>query len=239
MENISSEQELLELRKDGKITEEEFNQLLAALRKSRPNNIQQETKSTPKKTLRIILAIVVLGVILSFAVIHFSKPRPITLEEFRRDFPQKVAKLNIDTANLKDVIKIFGEPIKYIWGEHIIDRTDIPTDHYCVVYPDGVHLLMRWDSIVELRFESPEADYVFDDKIRVGSSLEEVIEEVGEPTEIVEGGEIGWADGVLYKDVEGRKGYCYYHRSDQNVRFFFLDYKVKAIYVTRSDYNNG
>ena len=110
---------------------------------------------------------------------------------------------------------------------------------YSVEEYDDVHLFMRWDTIVELRFESPEADYAFCDKIRVGSSLDEVLEVVGQPAETAEGEQIGWVNNVLYKDIEGTKGRCYYHRPDHNVRFFFSNYKVKAMYITRSDYNGG
>ncbi|MFA6177059.1 MAG: hypothetical protein WC765_10830 [Phycisphaerae bacterium] len=240
MENVSSEQELLNLRRDGKITEDEFKQLLDALRKSPPSNHQQPADTSKKFVPLIILVIaVVSGAILLSSYLFINKIRPITQAEFRKDFIKKANGLNIDTANLNEVKKTFGEPIDYIWGDKIIERTKIPTDYYCIKYPDDVHLFMKGDSIVELRFESPAAGYVFLDKIKVGSSLEDVLDVIGQPTEIVEGQEIGWADGVLYKDVKGMKGYCYYHRSDQHVRFFFLNYKVKAMYITRSDYNGG
>lgn len=240
MENISSEQELLELRRDGKITEDEYKQLLDAMRKSPPSDSQKQINIVRKYMLWFGLAmVIIIGAAILLTILFTGKQRSVTFVEFRRNFPQKVAKLNIDTAKLDDVIKIFGEPIEYIWGRAIIDKAKIPADRYCIKYPDDVHLFMRWDSIVELRFESSAADYVFRDKIRVGSSLDEVLEVVGQPTETVEGEPIGWFDGVLYKDIEGTKGRCYYHRSDQNVRFFFLNYKVKAMYITRSDYNGG
>jgi len=181
----------------------------------------------------IIAAVVLLTTSLSWQV------RPITPEEFHRDFPKKIAKLNIDTATLDNVIKIFGEPVEYVWGQRTIAKNKIPTDQYCVKYPDDFSICMNWDKVVELRFSSPAADYIFRDKIRTGSSLDDVLEVVGQPTETVKGEPIGWFDGVLYKDIEGTKGRCYYHRSDQNVRFFFLNYKVKGMYITRSDYNGG
>jgi len=190
----------------------------------------------------VLLGLILIGAIATIILLPMAispKTKPVALEEFRRDFPQKVAKLDIDKASLDNVIEIFGEPVEYVWGRQIIDKANIPAERYCIKYPDDFHIFMRWDTIVELRFESPAADYVFQDKIRVGSGLDEVLDVVGQPTEIVEGRPIGWADGVLYKDIDGRKGYCYYRRSDQNVRFFFLNYKVKAFYVTRSDYNNG
>ncbi|MHC4638453.1 MAG: hypothetical protein ACYTBP_08975 [Planctomycetota bacterium] len=240
MEDVSSEQELLELRRDGKITEDEYKQLLEAMRKSPPADSQKPANISRKYMPWFGLAIIIIiAAAILLPMLLTGKTRPVTLVEFRRNFPQKVAKLNVDTATLDNVIKIFGEPIEYIRGRAIIDKAKIPTDRYCIKYPDDVYLYMRWDSIVELRFESQAADYAFRGKIRVGSSLDDVLEVVGQPTEIIEGEPIGWFDGVLYKDIEDTKGRCYYHRSDQNVRFFFLNYKVKAMYITRSDYDGG
>lgn len=43
MENISSEQELLGLRRDGKLTEDEYRQLLDVMRTPAPNNSSRPT----------------------------------------------------------------------------------------------------------------------------------------------------------------------------------------------------
>lgn len=61
-------------------------------------------------------------------------------------------------------------------------------------------------------------------------------DELAEGEKIVEGEKDLFEDGVLYKDIDGRKGHCYYARSDQNARLWFSDYKIIAIYMTRSDY---
>ncbi|MHC4737425.1 MAG: HAAS signaling domain-containing protein [Planctomycetota bacterium] len=184
----------------------------------------------------VITAVVVVAGIITVMTI-FVEAKPVTLEEFRRDFPQKVAGLNIDTASLDDVIRIFGEPVNYVWGQQVIDRKEVPAERYCVIYPADFSLYMRCDSIVELRFESPAADYVFGDKIRVGSSLDDVLAVLGEPIETIVGKANQFKDGVLYKDIDGKKGLCYYGRSDQSVRMFFWGYKVTALYITRSDYD--
>jgi hypothetical protein len=181
-------------------------------------------------------AIIIVAAILLTTTVSWQA-QPVTPEQFRRGFPEKIVKLNIDTAKPDDVIRIFGEPIAYVWGQRTIEKNKIPTDQYCVNYPDDFSIYMNWGKVVELRFSSHTADYAFRDKIRVGSSLDEVLEVVGQPTETVEGEPIGWFDSVLYKDIEGTKGRCYYHRSDQNVRFFFLNYKVSGMHITRSDYN--
>ncbi len=54
---------------------------------------------------------------------------------------------------------------------------------------------------------------------------------LGPPSETVVGKPLAFAANVLYKDFDGRKGFCYYARPDQNVRLFFRDYKVCALYV--------
>ena len=151
------------------------------------------------------------------------------------DINAKVAQLNIDTATLDDVIRVFGEPIKYLWGERTFAKANLPST-YIAAYPDDFRVVISGGKVGELRFESLAAGYLYRDRLRVGSSLEEVLEVVGQPTETLEGQALpGLAkDSVLYKDINGKKGYCYYSRRDQGVRFFFLNYKVSALYLTRS-----
>ena len=89
--------------------------------------------------------------------------------------------------------------------------------------------------ISEMRFERPGTGYLYKGKLQVGSSLDEALELLGEPSKTVVGQPIGWQDGVLYKDIDGRKGHCYYKHATKNVRLFFANYKVAALYVTRSE----
>jgi len=153
------------------------------------------------------------------------------------DINAKVAKLDIDTATLDDVIRIFGEPVRYFWSGKTFTKDNLPST-YIVGYPNGFSVVMNGNSVSELRHEGHNG-YVFKEKIRIGSSLEEVLEVAGQPTETIEGEGNEFKDGVLYKDIDGRKGHCYYSRAEQNVRFFFGDYKLAAIYLTRSDFNAG
>jgi hypothetical protein len=155
--------------------------------------------------------------------------------EFARQLPAKIEELDVDTATLEQVKEIFGKPAQYIWGRETFTEDNLPRQ-YILVYPSKFHIYMCENQIVELRHESG-SNYVFRDKLRSGSTLDDVLEVIGQPTETVEGEPIGWSDGVLYKDIEGRKGHCYYARSDQDVRLWFLDYKIIAIYMTCSDYN--
>ena len=155
-------------------------------------------------------------------------------EEFTRELPARIRQLDIDTADLERVKEIFGKPLKYIWGKETFTDDNLPK-RYILYYPSQFRVFMSNNKIVEIRHESG-FNYVFSGKLRFGSSLDEVFEVVGHPEKIVQGEENKFENGVLYKDIDGRKGHCYYARSDQNVRLWFLDYKIIAIYMTRSDY---
>jgi beta-lactamase regulating signal transducer with metallopeptidase domain len=160
-------------------------------------------------------------------------------KEFISQLGQKIARLDIDSASLDEVIRIFGNPVKYIWGSKILDPDDLP-ERFIMVYPGSFRVFIFGGKIVEIRHEQG-SEYVFKDKLHVGSSLEEVFAVLGRPEKIVEGEEINWgnSDRILYKDIDGRKGHCYYRRSDHNVRLWFGNYKVAAIYMTRSGYDDG
>lgn len=154
--------------------------------------------------------------------------------EFTRLLPQRIAQLNIDKANRQQVIALFGEPVKYIWGKETFSAESLPK-RFIALYPNGFRVFMADDRIVELRFEDGDSGYEFKG-LHVGSTLEEALAVLGEPVEVVTGKGNAFADGVLYTDIDGRLGHCYYHRSDQRVRLWFMNYKVGAIYLTRSDY---
>jgi hypothetical protein len=156
------------------------------------------------------------------------------------DINAKVEQLDIGTSALNDVIRIFGEPKKYLWGRKTFTKDNLP-EVYIAQYEKGFNIVMIEGYVDELRFESPAADYIFQKKIRVGSSLNEVLNVVGQPAETVIGQALpGIAkDGILYKDINGEKGYCYYAREDKGVRFFFANYKVTALYITRTASRTG
>jgi len=155
-------------------------------------------------------------------------------EEFTRRLPARIRQLDIDTADLERVKEIFGKPIKYIWGKETFTEGNLPK-RYILYYPSQFRVYMRENKIVEIRHESG-FKYVFRGKLRSGSTLDEVFDVIGHPEKVVQGEENKFKDGVLYKDIDGRKGHCYYARHNQDVRLWFLDYKIIAIYMTRSDY---
>jgi len=156
--------------------------------------------------------------------------------EFTAQLPARISRLDIDAAGLEQVIATFGEPVKYIWGPKTLPADDLPR-RFIAVYPGRFHVFMFDDRIVELRHEHG-SKYVFAGKLKVGSTLAKALAVLGEPDKTVVGEEIDWRNSknVLFKDIEGRKGHCYYHRPDRKVRVWFGNYKVAAIYMTRTDY---
>ena len=163
------------------------------------------------------------------------------------DFQKKVGLVNINQDGLDEIVRIFGEPTFYWWAGRKFEKDNLP-DQYIAAYPPVFAVVMSHGHIHALRFAGP--GYVFRDTIHFGSGLEDVLKVLGQPTETVHGKHDNgalrrlaedpseWKAGVLYKDINGTKGYCYYSRPDQGVRVFFADYRVTVIYLTRTESNS-
>jgi hypothetical protein len=90
---------------------------------------------------------------------------------------------------------------------------------------------MDGNTVREVRIESSE-DYSYEGNIRLGSSLEDVVAFFGEPSETVAGEPVDFRrNRVLYMDIKGETGYCYIHYRDMGVRLFFINYKLRSIYL--------
>ena len=154
--------------------------------------------------------------------------------DFARRLGARIDQLDIDTANLEQVKAIFGTPAQYVWGDETFTEGSLP-GHFIMVYPSSFRVFMRDNEIVEIRHERG-FPYVFRDKLGYGATLDEAFEVVGHPKKTIEGEKNQFEEGVLYKDINGNKGHCYYARADQKLRLWFSDYKLIAIYQTCSDY---
>jgi beta-lactamase regulating signal transducer with metallopeptidase domain len=157
------------------------------------------------------------------------------------DINAKVAKLDIEKATREDVVAVFGEPARYAWGGKTFTKDNLP-NAYVMVYPGLLNVEMFSGQVEELRFGEGNgpSDYVFGNGLRVGSSLDEALKVIGPPDKTVEGGEIGFEDGVLYKNAHFTSGdgrsqtASYYARRSRGVRIFLLGDKVVSLYVTRN-----
>jgi len=159
----------------------------------------------------------------------------LAISQPESDINAKVAKLDIDTATLEDVIRIFGEPEKYLWGDQTFTKDNLPSTYIAAYYSNKIHIMLSDGKVNEVRFEELDVGYVFRGKLKIGSSLKEALEVLGQPRKTVIGQPMGEEDAVLYKDMSGEKGCCYYSRKDQGIRLFFFNYKVKALYLTSTE----
>ena len=165
---------------------------------------------------------------------------------------EKVAQLDMSKATREDVIRIFGQPQSYQRDERTIKEENLP-DKYVMAFADGFSVAIRDGRVEELRFLKP--GYVFRDHINVGSTLEEVLSALGPGTRTIDGGlyrlergilynnegeAVEPEDGVIYKDIGHRKGFCFYDaRSTQGVLILFMGNRVVIICVTRTNIQNG
>jgi len=148
----------------------------------------------------------------------------------------KVAKLDFETSTLDDILKIFGEPMSYSLGNETFERYKLPIS-YMMAYPMGFQINMFNNRISDIRFFEP--NYILNNSIYVGATLEQVEKVLGQPRKIIEGkGSAGLEDGVLYKDVGGRTGECVYSRYDKCVRLLFRNYRVIELHLIRSNPNS-
>ncbi len=150
--------------------------------------------------------------------------QPIDME-FRNAFPEKIAQLNIDTATPEQVIQIFGEPLKYTDTSKDFTKDNLP-DNYFMVYPDKFRVNIRGQSVVELRYKNPGYPVY---SVEVGDPLEQVLNTISQPTETVRGEIAEGKEGVLYMDVAGTIGACWYRPIGKNVDFIFKNYIVTEI----------
>jgi serine protease AprX len=151
---------------------------------------------------------------------------------------KQIDQLEVGSSGFEDAVRILGEPTQYLWGNRTFTKDSLPAT-FIAVYPDRVNIVISNGIVDEIRLESPHSQYLFMGRIGIGSQLEDVLEVVGQPKEIVENEPVGFKDGVLYKNVEGQKGACYYARSDKKVRMFFMDNKVAALYLTQETPHTG
>jgi len=118
----------------------------------------------------------------------------------------------------------------------VLDKNNLP-GRYIMVYPGDFRVFIMDDRVIEVRFEGP-SDFVFRDGLVVGSSVDKALAVLGLPSDTVVGKKNEFKDNVLYKDIEGKKGWGYYGRQDKHIRIWIWDDIVKAIYLTRSDYSD-
>ena len=147
------------------------------------------------------------------------------------DISEKFRAIKPGETNREQVVEILGKPDQYVWGRERYSEADLPDGHYIMAYEAGINLMMNGNVVREVRVES-NGDYLYEDKIRLGSSLEDVVDFFGKPFEIVTGEPVDFrGNRVLHRDIRGETGYCYIHYRDMGIRVFFSGYRVRALYL--------
>jgi len=142
----------------------------------------------------------------------------------------KIDGFDMDDGDLKSVIRTFGEPERYFWGDKTYKKNNRPNT-YLISYPNGLRILMSNGEIEEFRFEK-KTDYSIAG-ITVGTPLDQVIDILGEPNRTVSGRVCTFEEGVLFRNCtgdDGRSKFNYY--SAKGLRLFFYQDKVTALYIT-------
>jgi hypothetical protein len=143
----------------------------------------------------------------------------------------KIAQLSKGGTTLEEVVALLGEPEKYGWGDKTFKKNNLP-ESFIARYPKGLSVFISGGTVLELRAEGAGPSFTWQGKLRLGSSLEEVLQALGRPSKTMVGQAVDFAPNALYQDIDGQPGRAYYARPGQHVRCFFLNNKVTALYVT-------
>jgi hypothetical protein len=135
-------------------------------------------------------------------------------------------------GEVNDVVEILGEPESYFWYDREYTKDNLP-EHYLMNYPEDLVIVMANNLIEEIRFH--QAGFKIHG-LEVGLHLDETLAILGIPDSVVEGKKNSWDEGILFKDIEGQKGLCYYHSAIGEIkcRIFFTDYLISGLYFTRA-----
>jgi len=182
-----------------------------------------------RRTLLATLITGVLCLVIGLAVWIATRPPRFSME----NIDSKIAQLSKPGTTADRAIRVLGVPLRYAW-ENKSFRKDALPQNYVMLYPHNVSVSVSGGYVFELRCEGRGGGFTYRGKLHLGSSLDDVLEVLGQPTDTVVGKPIDFSArsaGVLFRDVDGEKGRCYYARPEQNIRCFFDNDKVTALFV--------
>ena len=161
-----------------------------------------------------------------------------TISTFLKNINSNLALLDINKATADNVIDVFGKPLSYQFGSDFFEEDNLP-ELYCMNYP-GYFMVMIHENQVRSWGSEEVPGYTFSDSIQIGSTVDEVLRELGPPAKVVEGFKFGggkFKDNVLYKNMNGRKGYCYYATisKGKRIRMFFMGNKMFSLHEHRTE----
>ncbi|MBN2018849.1 MAG: S8/S53 family peptidase [Sedimentisphaerales bacterium] len=141
---------------------------------------------------------------------------------FQKDFISKIAQLDMNRGSYEDVITIFGAPLYYSTDTGTADGNNLPLK-YAMFYSDDfiVGIMDNRIRFVKMKRQG----YLFEGKIGVGSSYDDVMGFFGPPGRIVKNeskSKISETD-VLYQDVDGVKGRFFYQSKKYRVAVWMMN----------------
>jgi hypothetical protein len=153
----------------------------------------------------------------------------IAVSVLAADLPSGIERLEPGKSTAADLIRVAGEPIRYMADGGGTVTAPLPAI-YMAVY-DGWGAVLIHGAISELNFQTPQ--YAFRGKLKVGSTVEETVAVLGTPAGTVRGEPRSAAnqERILYLDVDGKPGYGYYSRPELGVRVSFRDGVVGELMV--------
>ena len=163
-------------------------------------------------------------------LVYYTRPNYTAeqIAELESKVIGQIASIRPGVTDRHQILELFGPP------PEVMARRERPGESEFLTYRYGSveFFFDPWKKLVhEIRFEKA-GPYSYQGKIRVGSSLDELLAAVGAPAKTVVGEPIHFnEDRVLFRDVERTKGRGYITYDAEGVRFFLLNDAVTAIYL--------
>ncbi len=150
------------------------------------------------------------------------------------EITKKIEKIKIGTTNNIELLNILGKPTVIEIEKKNLNRT------YCYIYGhyifDFTNNLLNGYGVANMA--SP---FVYGERIKIGSSIEDVFDLVGKPKKIITGvklpDEKSIEDQIFYKDLDGREGVHSYSIDKLGIRFIFWYNKVSVIWQYKTENN--
>lgn len=158
-----------------------------------------------------------------------------TAAAYGKDFLAKIAQIDINNTATGDIIKLFGKPSYFTKTGKKVEDSNLPQTYMMSYDNEGFAVLIKNNQIKALLFE--RSGYLFAGRIQVGSSFDDVFEFLGPPKETVEGADLPKVSkmDVLYKNINGTKGWHHYKSSKYNITVTFMNNKVIELVINSTE----
>jgi hypothetical protein len=141
---------------------------------------------------------------------------------------QELDDLKCGKTTIKEIEKLYGKPTKIL-------IVKMGNEYFLTYFYGEIQLFfaVNWDILVEKRFfigfGLTESKYAYKGKVKIGSSLDDIINFLGSPKKIVNGKPNNYEDDVLYKNIDGYDGWDYICYKSKGIRLFFQENKVNEM----------